>query len=1006
MDQNDAVPETTNQLGGYSLLRVLGEGGMGLVYEAADVKLGRRVALKVMRAEAAGSAANRERFVREARTAASIESDHVCPIYQVGVDDGIPFIVMPLLRGETLADRLRREKALPVAEVARLGREIALGLAAAHAAGLVHRDIKPANVWLEESSGPSRVRLLDFGLARGESDGRLTRLGEVLGTPAYLSLEQARGQPVDARSDLFSLGVILYEMTTGKRPFRGNDLLGALSSLAMDTPRPPNSLRPEAPSALSGLVMHLLEKEPAKRPADAAEVAQRLAVLQDSTPLPVVSGNYVLLMNSGGGPPARGAWGRLAWAAMLGLVLALGGGLAAFALAHRGGDEGPPVEGEKAAEKGEKAPPDGEEQRRAAREAGYQAAMRDGRAAAADGKWAEAAGRYAEALTLKEGDPEAVAGRKAAQEQLDRAERLAAQARRRETAYQDAMRQARAALDAGRWADAAAAFDAALARKANDEEALRGRKAAQAELARTEEAKKKEVARLEQARKKEAAYRDAMKRGDTAMKSKKYEEARHAYAEALRHRPGDPAAQGGDEDAARLLARQEAAAKREAAYRAAMVRAAAAMKAKKYDEAREAYAEALQHRPRDPEAGKGDGEAVRLLAEQRREARGREEAEKMFRDGLDFHRGLTKEIDDERAAKLFRQAADKGHPLGGAWVGWVTYHGRGVEKDEAKGLRLLAAALPTVRKQAEGGDADAQALLGALLATGLGVRKDEKQAVELYRKAADKGHVAATFRLAGTYSHGLGVDKDEKKAVELYKKAADKGHAAAMANLAMMYANGRGVEKDEKKAVELYKKAADKGHAAAMARLGFAYEKGQGVEKDEKKAFELYKKAADRGDAVGTNNLGATYANGKGVDRDDKKAFELFQKAADKNLPHAIRNLGSMYAHGRGVDKDEKKAIELYKKAADKGDASAMLDLGWAYAAGRGVTQDWKEANRWYRMAADKGNAIAMYNLAFNHERGRGVDKDEKEALKWYRKAAEGGHVGAKKKLEQLESKQ
>src|SRR5262249_5046192 len=160
--------------------------------EAEDVKLRRRVALKVMRPEAASNPQHRERFLREARTAASVHSDHVCPIYQVGEDRGVPFIAMLLLKGEPLDARMKRDGALPLDEVVRIGRGIALGLAAAHEEGLVHRDVKPANLWLETvPSGPPRARILDFGLARGQNDGQLTMIGEVMGTPAYLSPEQA-----------------------------------------------------------------------------------------------------------------------------------------------------------------------------------------------------------------------------------------------------------------------------------------------------------------------------------------------------------------------------------------------------------------------------------------------------------------------------------------------------------------------------------------------------------------------------------------------------------------------------------------------------------------------------------------------------------------------------------------------------------------------------------------------------------------------------------------------
>jgi serine/threonine protein kinase len=205
------APGELGRVGRYRILRELGRGGMGVVYEAEDTKLLRRVALKVMRPEAAVNRQGRERFLREARAAAALTHDHIVPIHDVGEENGAPFLVMPLLQGETLQARLKRTRwALRVAEALRIAREIAEGLEAAHAARTIHRDVKPANVWLEEGTG--RVKLLDFGLARpAEADGQMTGAGAVLGTPAYMSPEQASGgRHVDARTDLFSLGTVLY----------------------------------------------------------------------------------------------------------------------------------------------------------------------------------------------------------------------------------------------------------------------------------------------------------------------------------------------------------------------------------------------------------------------------------------------------------------------------------------------------------------------------------------------------------------------------------------------------------------------------------------------------------------------------------------------------------------------------------------------------------------------------------------------------------------------------
>jgi formylglycine-generating enzyme required for sulfatase activity/tRNA A-37 threonylcarbamoyl transferase component Bud32 len=260
-------------LGGFRVLRVLGAGGMGVVLEAEDVVMRRRVALKVMRPEVAAQPQARERFLREARAAGNLSHDHVLTVHQVGQENGVPFLVMPLLQGETLETRLQREPRLPLAEAARIAAEMAAGLAAAHAAGLIHRDVKPANVWLEEPKG--RVKLLDFGLARQEEAGtRLTQTGGILGTPAYLAPEQAGGQ-AEARTDVFSLGCVLYEMIAGRRPFDGPNLIAIIARVTLHEPPPLNELRPEVPAGLSELVRRMLAKSPAQRPT-AVKVAEAL----------------------------------------------------------------------------------------------------------------------------------------------------------------------------------------------------------------------------------------------------------------------------------------------------------------------------------------------------------------------------------------------------------------------------------------------------------------------------------------------------------------------------------------------------------------------------------------------------------------------------------------------------------------------------------------------------------------------------------------------------------
>jgi hypothetical protein len=282
------APDELGRLGGYRVLKVLGSGAMGVVYHAEDPVLGRQVALKVMQPRAAADPCGRERFLREAKAAAAVEHDHIVTILHVGEDQGMPFLVMPLLRGESLEDRIWQEGRLPPAEVLRIGREVGLGLSAAHRVGLIHRDIKPANIWLEEETG--RVKLLDFGLARIAQDpAHLTQQGTVMGTPYYMAPEQSRGLPLDGRADLFSLGCVLYRISTGRLPFPGNDALSVMMSLALENPPPPCELA-DLPPGLSDLTLRLMAKDPQDRLPSAQALVEAIRRLEKepaaATPAP------------------------------------------------------------------------------------------------------------------------------------------------------------------------------------------------------------------------------------------------------------------------------------------------------------------------------------------------------------------------------------------------------------------------------------------------------------------------------------------------------------------------------------------------------------------------------------------------------------------------------------------------------------------------------------------------------------------------------------------------
>jgi serine/threonine protein kinase len=263
-------PDEIGRLAGYRILEIIGSGGMGVVFRAEEINLQREVALKAMLPRLAAHPTAHQRFLREARAAAALQHDRIVPIYQVGEDRGVPYLVMPFLRGESLETRLHRESLLDEEEIRRIGRELAEGLLAIHERGLVHRDIKPGNIWLEGKSG--RVKILDFGLARAGGDTQLTQEGSIVGSPAFMAPEQARRQPLDHRADLFSMGCVLYLLAAGQLPFEGSDALSTLLAITSTEPAPLTEVHP----SLSRMIMQLLNKNPDDRPASAREVLSLL----------------------------------------------------------------------------------------------------------------------------------------------------------------------------------------------------------------------------------------------------------------------------------------------------------------------------------------------------------------------------------------------------------------------------------------------------------------------------------------------------------------------------------------------------------------------------------------------------------------------------------------------------------------------------------------------------------------------------------------------------------
>ncbi len=270
-------PDELGRLGSYKIIKLLGAGGMGLVFEAEDTLLRRQVALKVMKPEIAIKADHRQRFLQEARSGAAIPHDNIATVFQVGIENNVPYLAMQFLQGESLGSKLHRDGKIPVDESLRIIREVALGIAAAHETNLIHRDIKPDNIWLE-SDGQGRpwkrVKILDFGLATAISgtEEDSNESGMIMGTPHYMAPEQARGLPLDSRCDLFSMGCVLYQMISGELAFKGDNALKIMNALALHEPKPLNLIDKTVPTKVAELVHNLMIKKASERIASANDL--------------------------------------------------------------------------------------------------------------------------------------------------------------------------------------------------------------------------------------------------------------------------------------------------------------------------------------------------------------------------------------------------------------------------------------------------------------------------------------------------------------------------------------------------------------------------------------------------------------------------------------------------------------------------------------------------------------------------------------------------------------
>ncbi len=300
--------------GRYRVERVLGEGGMGVVLAAEHLVLGERVALKLLLPEAARIPGVLQRFQQEARAAMRVQSEHVARVMDVGaLDDGTPFLVMEYLEGRDLSQEVEQRGPLPVEEAVSYVLQGAVGVAEAHALGLVHRDLKPSNLFLARlESGRTLVKVLDFGIAKdlqGANDKHLTATHSALGSAPYMSPEQVRlAKSVDARTDVWALGIVLYEVLTGRLPFDGESVTAVAAAIIADSPRPLRELRPEAPAGLEAAIAACLEKDRDRRPATVAALARALEPFGGAfAPVLVARIHQALGVTTGGAPPPSSA---------------------------------------------------------------------------------------------------------------------------------------------------------------------------------------------------------------------------------------------------------------------------------------------------------------------------------------------------------------------------------------------------------------------------------------------------------------------------------------------------------------------------------------------------------------------------------------------------------------------------------------------------------------------------------------------------------------------------
>lgn len=1038
------MAEAQKVFGRYTLLKILGRGGMGVVWLARDEELEREVALKFLPEIVAMDQQAVFDLKRETRRSLELTHPHIIRIYDFVQDGRSAAISMEYVPGDNLAN-FKLSQLGHHCEPAQLSawvRQLCDALSYAHhTAEIVHRDLKPANLMID---GKGLLKIADFGIAASVSDSvsRVSVQAGSSGTPVYMSPQQMMGEKPAVSDDIYALGATLYDLLTGKPPFHGGNIIaqvqGKVPPRMADRRRDLGVTGRALPEGWEETIAACLAKDPAERPAAAAEVAARLGLSGVAAPTSPPRSNVPPRSKAplADPPPRKSKIPAVAGiaAGVAGLAVA-GWWFAVYAPeqrrieAERQAVQHANLERERLAlERLANARgglivqtvPTGAEVRvgavavetspltlREQRLGTYPVRIRlvdyedwDGEVEVVENEFVELRVELVRSTgTLRfdahpEGTEIVVEGAEDFRREWwnGQPEELAVPTGTYRVSYRrpgwlPRMRE----IAVGRQADfdlTESYFDAGRedtwryhAELADLQAAgADGDLAAQVELG-------------------DRLGRGAGVRVDHDEASRRYRVAWEKGSDNVHGRLAMITANWADQIAA--LERGLAVADPAAVLQARKLQAEGRAEAKRLEVSDTQLAHAVTALTAAAERGQGealfmvgwshyhglvagatDASALRWL----RDAMARGDRRATLHVAAMQAHGRGVERDDETALQGMREAAEAGVPAAYHDLGFMFFQGRGVTRDEAEALRWY-------RRAAEAGHAAAMNQVGWMYEQGQGVTPDQGTTLAWYRRGIEAGSGAAMNNLGRAYQHGNGVTADDTEAVRWYRQAAESGHAWGMTNLGFMIANARGVASDDAEAVRWYRRAAELDQAAAMRYLGFMYANGRGLAQDEAEGLRWYKRAVEAGDTVALNDVGLAYQHGRGVEPDHAEAVGWYRRAAEAGNDWGYYNLGEMYFYGRGVDKNEPAAVEWYRRAAAAGNATAMRQLGWVFTNARGVEQDHAEALNWYQQAAAAGHASAMNDLGIAYQNGRGVRQDEAEAVGWYRRAAEAGNV-------------